>query len=61
MANKSIQTSKDALWKGIIHDLFDDFMGFYFPEYIHLIDFGQKVIFLDKELAELSPPCGFGR
>ncbi|MEY4541677.1 MAG: hypothetical protein RLZZ306_3434, partial [Bacteroidota bacterium] len=45
----------DALWKGIIEDLFDDFLKFYFPESIDLFDFNQKFVFLDKELEQLFP------
>jgi hypothetical protein len=45
----------DALWKGIIEDLFDDFLKFYFPESIDLFDFNRKFVFLDKELEQLFP------
>jgi hypothetical protein len=45
----------DALWKGILEDLCDDFLRFYFPESIDLIDFKKKFIFLDKELEQLFP------
>ncbi len=42
--------SKDTLWKGIIEDLAEDFLLFFFPEYAHLMDFSQGFAFLDKEL-----------
>jgi hypothetical protein len=45
----------DALWKGILEDLFDDFLLFYFPESIETIDFAKKFVFLDKELEQLFP------
>jgi hypothetical protein len=45
----------DALWKGILEDLFDDFLRFYFPESIDLLDFNRKFVFLDKELEQLFP------
>ncbi len=45
----------DALWKGILEDLFDDFLRFYFPESVDLFDFNRKFEFLDKELEQLFP------
>jgi hypothetical protein len=45
----------DALWKGILEDLFDDFLIFYFPESVDTIDFTKKFVFLDKELEQLFP------
>ena len=45
----------DALWKGLIEDLFDDFLRFYFPESVNLFDFNRKFEFLDKELEQLFP------
>ena len=45
----------DALWKGILEDLFDDFLKFYFPESVDLFDFNRKFVFLDKELEQLFP------
>jgi predicted transposase/invertase (TIGR01784 family) len=45
----------DALWKGILEDLFDDFLRFYFPESVDLFDFNRKFVFLDKELEQLFP------
>jgi predicted transposase/invertase (TIGR01784 family) len=45
----------DALWKGILEDLFDDFLRFYFPESVDLFNFNRKFVFLDKELEQLFP------
>ena len=45
----------DKLWKGIIEDLFDDFLHFYFPDLVSLIDFSKPFEFLDQELALLFP------
>ncbi|HAI74829.1 MAG TPA: hypothetical protein DCM08_01165 [Microscillaceae bacterium] len=50
------QISKDTLWKGIIEDLFDDFLHYFFPEWAaQTVDFSQKFVFLDKELDEIAP------
>ncbi len=45
----------DKLWKGIIEDLFDDFLYFFFPKWTHQIDFEKNFEFLDQELAQLFP------
>ncbi|WP_035727702.1 Rpn family recombination-promoting nuclease/putative transposase, partial [Eisenibacter elegans] len=45
---------KDTLWKGIIEELFEDFMHYFFPEWAaQHIDFSRAPEFLDKELSEL--------
>ncbi|MGB0985262.1 MAG: hypothetical protein ACPG19_14520 [Saprospiraceae bacterium] len=46
---------KDELWKGIIEELFEDFLHFFFPDFVHEVDFTKPFIFLDKELQELVP------
>src|SRR5690606_22282012 len=46
---------KDKLWKGIIEDLAEDLLRFFFPEYEHLIDWDKAIEFLDKELSQLFP------
>lgn len=52
MARKPIQF--DYLWKGVIEDLFPDFLRFFYPEADKI--FNLKVFdFLDKELAKLFP------
>jgi hypothetical protein len=56
-----INVSKDALWKGIIEDLFEDFMLYFFPAWtMSEADFTQDFIFLDKELAEIVGNSGEG-
>lgn len=45
----------DSLWKGILEDLFDDFLRFYFPDYVETFNFNRKFVFLDKELEQLFP------
>ena len=47
--------SKDVLWKGIIEDLIEEFLHFFFPEHVDQINFERGFIFLDKELEQLSP------
>jgi hypothetical protein len=50
-----VKFSKDMLWKGIIEDLFEDFLHFFFSDYVHQIDFSKPYEFLDKELQEIVP------
>jgi predicted transposase/invertase (TIGR01784 family) len=45
----------DKLWKGIIEDLFDDFIHFFYTEWADKIDFDRGFEFLDQELAQLFP------
>ena len=45
--------TRDLLWKGIIEDLADDFLRFFFPQYVSEIDFSRPFEFLDKELNQL--------
>jgi hypothetical protein len=48
--------SKDTLWKGIIEDLCEDFLLYFFPEWASKeVDFSKGFEFLDKELDELFP------
>ncbi|NJL12932.1 MAG: hypothetical protein HC913_08005 [Microscillaceae bacterium] len=50
------QISRDKLWKGIIEDLFEDFLRYFYPEWAdEAVDGSQNVVFLDKELTELYP------
>ncbi len=46
---------KDILWKGIIQDLFRDFLLFFFKDASRLFDFSRGCRFLDKELSQLWP------
>jgi hypothetical protein len=45
----------DALWKGLIEDLADDFLKFFFPNVEETLDLSRKISFLDKELEQLFP------
>ena len=45
----------DALWKGLIEDLADDFLRFFFPNIEDTLDLNRKITFLDKELEQLFP------
>jgi hypothetical protein len=47
--------SGDILWKGIIRNLFIDFLAYFFSDAIHLIDFAKGFESLDKELSQISP------
>ncbi|SDK41422.1 conserved hypothetical protein (putative transposase or invertase) [Pedobacter sp. ok626] len=46
----------DELWKGILADVFEDFLRFFFPDADDLFDFKKKFVFLDKEFNRLFPP-----
>ena len=52
---KTRMINKDTLWKGIIEDLAEEFVHFFFADYINQIDLAKGFIFLDKELEQLSP------
>lgn len=45
----------DLLWKGIIEDMPEHFIRFFFPGAESIIDFESGFEFLDKELEELFP------
>lgn len=47
---------RDALWKGILEDLSEDALRFFFPDYVDVIDFGKGFEYLDKELDKLFTP-----
>lgn len=46
---------KDKLWKGIVEELFEDFISFFMPDLYPEIDFDKGVEFLDKEFETLFP------
>ncbi len=48
-----MRISRDALWKGIIENLFEDFLRFFYLDEIDEFDLEKGFEFLDKELAEL--------
>lgn len=45
----------DTLWKGILEDLFDDFLKFLYEDAEELFDFSRGFEFLEKELEDLFP------
>lgn len=47
--------AKDVLWKGIIEDLFADFLRFFYAPAEELFDIDKGFEFLDKELEQLYP------
>jgi len=48
-------TTKDALWKAIIEEFFDDFLQFFFTPFYDKIDTNIPFEVLDKELSKLYP------
>jgi len=46
---------KDTLWKSIIETLIDDFIRYFFSDYVDQIDFERGFEFLDTELQKLIP------
>ena len=49
-----MQISKDMLWKGILEDLFEDFLLYFYPDWTQEnIDFDRPFEFLDKELDQI--------
>lgn len=46
---------KDTLWKGIIEDLAEEFVRYFFPDAQPIVDFQKGFVFLDKELEQLFP------
>ena len=47
--------NKDILWKGILEEVFDDFLRFFFPDADDIFDMERGFEFLDKELEQLYP------
>ncbi len=48
--------TKDILWKGILEDLFEEFLTYFYPESNEIFDFSKGFEFLDKELEQLMFP-----
>jgi len=46
----------DLLWKGILEEVFDDFLRFMHPNADEVYDLKKGIEFLDKELEQLFPP-----
>ena len=44
---------QDILWKGVLEEVFDDFLRFFYPEADKIFDLSRGITFLDKELAQL--------
>ncbi|GHV31646.1 hypothetical protein FACS1894177_06640 [Bacteroidia bacterium] len=51
-----MKQKNDYLWKGILEDVFDDFLRFMHPNADEIFDFSKGIVFLDKELEQLFPP-----
>ncbi|HJT74802.1 MAG TPA: hypothetical protein VJ720_12300, partial [Chitinophaga sp.] len=45
----------DILWKGVLEEVFEDFVRFLHPEADKIFDFTRGITFLDKELERLYP------
>lgn len=45
----------DILWKGMIQDLFEDFIRFFFADAIETFDLSKEYQFLDKEMEQICP------
>ena len=45
--------TNDQLWKGVIEEMFEDFVAFFMPALYTQIDFTKEVSFLDKELEQI--------
>jgi predicted transposase YdaD len=45
----------DILWKGLLDEVFDDFLRFVFPKVEEELDLARGFVFLDKELGQMFP------
>ncbi|BAV07208.1 hypothetical protein FLA_3231 [Filimonas lacunae] len=54
-ATEPTQQRRDILWKGIMEDLFADFLRFFFIDADEHFDIDRGFEFLEKELHEISP------
>ena len=52
---QSYRRTDDALWKGLLENIFDDFLNFFFPDARKIFDIEKGFTYLDKELADLFP------
>jgi SOS response regulatory protein OraA/RecX len=48
---------KDILWKGILEDLFEHFLTYFYPNSPEIFDFSKGFEFLDKELEQITIPA----
>ncbi|SDC47693.1 RpnC/YadD family protein [Niabella drilacis] len=44
----------DSLWKGILEDLFADFLRFFFTNADQIFDMKREFVYLDKEMAQIA-------
>ena len=51
-----MRRNEDILWKGILEDVFDDFLRFLIPSAEIIFDLDKGFEFLDKELEQVFPP-----
>ena len=49
-SNEKQMTTQDQLWKAIIEEFFDDFMHFFFPDFVNQIDTTRPYVEMDKFL-----------
>lgn len=54
-SNEKQMTTQDKLWKAIIEEFFDDFMHFFFPDFVDQIDTTRPYVEMDKELGKIFP------
>ncbi|MCF2443493.1 hypothetical protein L0657_05945 [Dyadobacter sp. CY345] len=53
MTKLHIRRTDDALWKGLLENIFDDFLRFFFPNADEVFDIKKGFTYLDKELSDL--------
>ena len=51
-----MRQKEDYLFKGILEEIFDDFLRFLQPDAEDIFDFSKGIVFLDKELQQLFQP-----
>lgn len=51
-----MRKKEDLLWKGVLEEVFDDFLRFVSPTEISDLDLEKGFEFLDKELEQVFPP-----
>lgn len=55
-SNAGYPMRNDILWKGVIEEISDDFLRFFFPDAETIFDLERGFEFLDKELEQLFEP-----
>lgn len=51
-----MRQKEDYLFKGILEEIFDDFLRFLQPGAEYIFDFSKGIVFMDKELQQIFPP-----